>query len=63
MQAKNNGERQPTGRLKLCTSTHANHLALGNTDPPEKQADTTIFRPRVVVGPPIEMVKRRQTLY
>ena len=29
MQANNNGELQPTGRLKLCT--HADNLAFGDT--------------------------------
>ena len=56
MQANNNGDVQPTGRSKLCT--HANNLAIGNTDPPEQQADTTIRRPREVVGPPMEVVAR-----
>ena len=54
MQANNNGDVQPTGRSKLCT--HANNLAIGNTDPPEQQADTTAIRPRDVVGPPMEAV-------
>ena len=53
MQPKNMGELQPTGRSKLCT--HADNLALGNTAPPEQQAYTT-FRPREVVGPPMEVV-------
>ena len=56
MQPKNMGELQPTGRSKLCT--HADNLALGNTDPPEQQAYTTTFRPREVVGPPMEVVAR-----
>ena len=43
MQPKNMGELQPTGRSKLCA--HADNLALGNTDPPEQQAQTTTFRP------------------
>ena len=54
MQPKNMGELQPTGRSKLCT--HADNLALGNTDPPEQQAYTTTFRPWEVVGPPMEVV-------
>ena len=54
MQAKNSGELQPTGRSILCT--HADKLALGNTDPPEHQAYTTTFRPREVVEPPVEVV-------
>ena len=54
MQPKNMGELQPTGRSKLCT--HADNLALSNTDPPEQQAYTTTFRPREVVGPPMEVV-------
>ena len=52
-QPKNMGELQPTGRSKLCT--HADNLALGNTDPPEQQAHTT-FLLREVVGPPMEVV-------
>ena len=56
VQAKNNGELQSTGRSKLCTRTHADNLALGNTDPPEQQAYTTVFRPREVVGPHMEVV-------
>ena len=52
IQAKNIAELQPTGRPKVCT--HADDLALGNTDPPEQQADTTTFRPREVVGPPMQ---------
>ena len=39
-------------------TTHADNLALGNTDPPEQQAYTTIFRHRKVVGPPMEAVAR-----
>ena len=67
MQPKNMGELQPTGRSKLLRSiyhgmydvtTHADNLALGNTDPPEQQAYTTIFRHRKVVGPPMEAVAR-----
>ena len=54
MQAKGNGELQPTDRSKLCT--RGENLALGNKDPPQQQADTTTFRPREVVGPPIEVV-------
>ena len=54
LQAKNNEKLQPTGRSKLCT--HAHYLALGKTDPPEQQADTTAIRPREVVGPPVEVV-------
>ena len=50
------GELQPTGRSKRCT--HADNLALGNTDPPEQQAYTTSFRPWEVVGPPMEVVAR-----
>ena len=53
---KNTGEVQPTGRPKLCT--HAHNLALGSTYPPEQQACTTTFRPREVVGPPMEVVAR-----
>ena len=49
-------ELQPTGRLKL--RTHADNLALGNTDPPEQQAHTKTYRPRQVVGPPTEVVAR-----
>ena len=58
MQAKNNGELQPTGGSKLCI--HADNLlrVLCNTDPPEQQAYTTAFRPREVVGPPTEVVAR-----
>ena len=56
MQAKNNGELQPTGRSKL--STHADNLALGNTNPPEQQAYTTTLQPREVIGPPMEVVAR-----
>ena len=56
MQPKNVGELQPTGRSKLCT--HADNLALGNTDPPEQQAYTTTFRPWEVVGPAVEVVAR-----
>ena len=56
MQPKNMGELQPTGHSKLCT--HADNLALGNTDPLEQQAYTTTFRPREVVGPPMEAVAR-----
>ena len=57
MQPKNMGELQPTGRSKLCT--HADNLrALGYADPPEQQAYTTTFRPREVVGPPMEVVAR-----
>ena len=48
------GELQPTDGSKLCT--HADNLALGNTDPPEQQAYTTTFRPRGVVGPLMEAV-------
>ena len=55
-QPKNMGGLQPMGCSKLCT--HADNLALGNTDPPEQQAYTTIFRPREVVGPPMEVVAR-----
>ena len=40
------------------TGTHADNLALDNTDPPEQKADTTTFRPRMVVGPPMEVVAR-----
>ena len=57
MQAENMGELQPTGRSKLLY-VHADNLALGNTDPPEQQAYTTTFRPREVVGPPMEVVAR-----
>ena len=56
MQPKNMGELQPTGRSKLCT--HADNLALGNTDPPEQQAYKTKIRPREVVEPPMEVVAR-----
>ena len=56
MQPKNMGELQPTGRSKLCT--HADNLALGNTDPPEQQACKTTIRPREVVEPPMEVVAR-----
>ena len=56
VQAKNNGELQPTGRSKL--STHADNLALGNTNPPEQQAYTTTLQPREVIGPPMEVVAR-----
>ena len=49
-------ELQPTGRLKL--RTHADNLALGNTDPPEQQAGATTFRPREVVGALMEVVAR-----
>ena len=42
------------GRSKLCT--HADNLALGDTHLPEQQAYTTTFRPREVVGPPMEAV-------
>ena len=56
MRPKNNEEIQPTGRLKPCT--HADHLALGNTDAPEQQAYTTAFRPPEVVGLPMEVVVR-----
>ena len=38
--------------------THADNLALGNTDPPEQQAYTTTLRPREVVRPPMEVVAR-----
>ena len=58
MHAKNNGELQPTGRSKLLTVRTCTHAALGNTDPPQQQADTTTFRPREVVGPPMEVVAR-----
>ena len=54
MQSENDGELQPKGRSTLCA--HADNLALGNTDPPEQQADRTAFRPREVVGPPMEVV-------
>ena len=47
------------GRSKLCT--HADNLALGDTHLPEQQAYTTTFRPREVVGPPMEMVARTLT--
>ena len=56
LQAKNNGELQSTGRSKPCT--RAENLALGNTNPPEQQADKTTFRPREVVGLPVEVVVR-----
>ena len=56
MHPKNIEELQPTGRTKLCT--HADNLALGNTDPPEQQAYTTTFRPREVVGHPMEVMAR-----
>ena len=56
MQAKNDGEMQPSDRSKL--STHADNLALVNPDPPEQQADMTTFRPREVVGPPTEVMAR-----
>ena len=56
MQPKNMGKLQPTGRSKLCT--HADNLALGNTDAPEQQAYTTAFRPPEVVGLPMEVVVR-----
>ena len=46
------GELQPTDGSKLCT--HADNLALGNTDPPEQQAYATTFRPQEVVRPPME---------
>ena len=38
--------------------THADNLALDNTDPPEQQAYTTTLLPREVVGPLIEVVAR-----
>ena len=60
MQPKNVGELQLADRSKLCT--HADNLGLGNTDPPGQQADTTIFRPPEVVGPPMEVVVARPTL-
>ena len=56
MQSRNMGELQPTGRSKRCT--HADNLALGNTDAPEQQAYTTTLRPREVVRPPMEVVAR-----
>ena len=56
MKQKNMRELQPMGRSKPCT--HADNLALGNTDPPEQQACKT-FRPRrEIVGFPMEMVAR-----
>ena len=39
-------------------TTHADNLALGNTDPPEQQAYTTTFRPLEVVGLIMEVVPR-----
>ena len=56
MQLKNMGELQPMRRSSLCT--HADNPALGNTDPLDQQACATIFRPREVVGPPMEGVAR-----
>ena len=56
MHPTNMGELQPTARSKLCT--HADNLALGNPDPPGQQADTTTFRPREVVAPPMEVAAR-----
>ena len=56
MQAKNMGELQYTGLSKRCT--RGDNVALGNTDLPEQQAYTTTFRPREVVGPPMEVVAR-----
>ena len=56
LQAQNDGEPRPTGRSQQCT--HNDHLALGNTDPPQQQADTSTIRPREAVGPPLEVVAR-----
>ena len=57
MQPKYMGELQAAGRSKPCT--HADNLALGNIDAPEQQAyKNTTFRPREVVGPPMEVVAR-----
>ena len=67
-QAKNNGEQKCRRKItESCTlgavqnyrvCTHADNLALGNTGPPEQQADTMTIRPREVVGPPMEVVAR-----
>ena len=58
MKAKNNGGLRAVlnyvHRSKLCT--HGDNLTLGNADSPEQQACTTTFRPREVVGPPMEVV-------
>ena len=40
------------------TCTHPDNLALGNTNPPEQQADTTTFRPREVVRLAMEVAVR-----
>ena len=42
----------------ITTCTHADNLALGNTDPPQKQANATKIRSREVVGPLMEVVVR-----
>ena len=58
MQPKNMGKLQPAGRSKLKLCTHADNLALGNTDSPEQKAYTTTFRPSEVFGPPMEVMTR-----
>ena len=47
---------QPARRSQPCT--HADNLALGNIIQPQKLANTTTFRSREVVGPPMEVVVR-----
>ena len=58
--AEKHGRAGTYGAFKttVCTRTHADNLALGNTDPPEQKAYTTTFRPREVVAPPMEVVPR-----
>ena len=56
IQAKSNGEHNILGRSQLRTS--AGYLALGNTDPPQKQANATTIRFHEVIGPPMEVVAR-----
>ena len=57
IKAKSNVEHNLLGPFAT-VCTHAGNLALGNTDPPQKQANATVIRFREVVGPPMEVVAR-----
>ena len=56
IQAKSNGEHNLLG--PFATVHTCRDLALGNTNPPQKQANATAFRFREIVGPPMEVVAR-----